>query len=349
MKGSPNRKALIHDVLDGKRSERLPKALFGSGLWAYKLTGLRIEGIVRDTDRAIDALSSFYSNLDTDILFLGSGLNSFPAEAIGGELKFRGEQAPMLVKPIIHGLDDIRRIGEIDLFRSQYTTSLIRVIGGVRKNLPERFLCATAWGPFTWALILCDWEFLKEKVVTDKPFIKKITEFGSRLSSAFFDTLIDRGLIDGVSVPEGSVTLIPDRDYADLVLPFQRDFFSYLKKRGVRPFLHMCGEIRSQLPLYLETGAECISVDNHVTISEAYELYRASSVTAGNVDVINVIEKGDEDLIRRATAECIGQVTDPFSRYIVMPSCDVPIGTPLRNAEVFLSCADRRQAFPSLL
>ncbi|MFO0754334.1 MAG: uroporphyrinogen decarboxylase family protein [Thermodesulfovibrionales bacterium] len=336
-----NSREIIQRTMEGERNERLPRALFGGGLWAYKQAGLRIEDIAGGADRFAAALSPLYAELDTDILFLGSGLNSFPAEAIGGTLAFRGAQAPLLAHPLLHTREEVQRCGQIDLSASPYTLSLVRMIGGMRKNFPERFLCVTSWGPFTWAMILCDWDLLKEKLVTDRMFIREVGELGVRLSSALFDLLIDQGLVDGISITGGSNTLMPDEEYRELILPLQQRLFGHVQQRGVRCFLHQCGEIRSQLPLYPLTGADCITVDDHIALREAYDLYHEKLVTAGNVPVIDVIEKGEPDSIRRAVAACVSQVKDPFLRYILMPSCDLPLNTPLRNVKEFLSCADR--------
>lgn len=335
-----DRRAFITEVLDGQRHRRLPRALFGTGLWAYKQIGLTPEDFLADSHRFADGLTALYASLDTDMLFLGSGLNSFPAEALGGVLKFRGEQAPLLTRPLLGSLDDVRRIEQFDIRSSPRTRALVEMIGTVRRNLPDRFLCATSWGPFTWALILCDWDLLKEKLVTDLPFIAAVGELGVRLSSAFFDLLIDRDLIDAISVPEGSVTLIPRDIYSDHILPIQKKLFDHVRARGRRTVLHMCGAIGPQLPLYSRIGVDVITVDDHVSIRDAYETLRHAATTGGNVDVINVIEKGDEAMIRRAVRECVAHVPDPQVRYILMPSCDLPIATPLANVKTFLSCAD---------
>lgn len=335
-----DRKAFITEVLDGRRHERLPRALFGSGLWAYKQTGLKPEELSRSTGQFIDALSNLYEKLDTDMLFLGSGLNSFPAEAISGVLNFRGEQAPLLVNPVIYTQKDIQRIETIDLLTSPNTVALVRMIEGIRKNLPNRFICATSWGPFTWAMILCDWNMLREKLTADRLFIIAVCELGVRLSIAFFDLLMDLNLIDGISVPEGAVTLISVSEYRDLLIPLEKALFDHVRRRGTRSVLHMCGEIGPQLSLYPHTGADCISVDSHVTMREAYNICHDVTVAAGNVDVITVIEKGDEALIRGSVSDCVGQVADSQVGYILMPSCDLPVNTPVRNVRTFLSCAD---------
>ena len=113
-----------------------------------------------------------------------------------------------------------------------------------------------------------------------------------------------------------------------------------MRGRGVRTILHMCGQIGRQLPLYLAAGAGCISIDCTVGVGEAYDLYRGSTVTAGNVDAVAVLARGDESAVRREVAACVRQVGDPCVRYILMPSCDLPIDTPRRNVAAFLAAAD---------
>jgi uroporphyrinogen decarboxylase len=168
-----------------------------------------------------------------------------------------------------------------------------------------------------------------------------VCELGVRLSWALFAPLIKRGIIDGITISDGAVTLIPLDLYQEIVLPCERKIFERAREHGVGCFLHQCGDIRSQIPLYPETGADCISIDAGVSIGKAYELYHEQLVTAGNVDVINTVFGGEPALLRKVVSECVGEISDPYRNYILMPSCDLPPDTPLRNVREFLACADR--------
>jgi uroporphyrinogen decarboxylase len=336
-----DRRECIRRVLQGERSRRIPRALFGAGLWAYQQTGLRIEDLEKDPGRCAETLAGFFGELDTDIVFAGSGLNTFPAEAIGGELAFLENQAPLLAFPLIEKTEDMRYLKKVTIEDSPHTLALVEMIARLRKSLPDRFLCATSWGPFTWAMILCDWNLVQEKTATDRSFIHEVCELGIRLSSAFFNLLIDRGLIDGISIPDGAVTLTPIDLYREVILPAERKLIEEVKDRGIFCFLHQCGNISSQIALYPETGAHCITVDVGVSISEVYELYRQKVVTAGNVDVINTIYGGKPEKICEEVSARVSEISDPYEKYILMPSCDLPPDTPLRNVKEFLACADR--------
>jgi len=331
----------VKTILRGDRSDRISRALFGGGLWSYRQAGLRIEDIAKDPDVFAAGLANVFGDLDTDIVFAGSGLNSFPAEAIGGHLAFRGEQAPLLSFPLIQKVEDAGYFAEIDIAHSSYSLALIEMIAGLRKMLPDRYICATSWGPFTWAMILCDWHLLQDKVVGDRRFVQEVCDLGVRLSMAFFGPLIDRGLIDGVSIPDGAVTLISNDLYREVVIPYEKKLFDLVRARGIGCFLHQCGNIGQQITLYPETGADCVSVDAVVSIGDVYDRYHEKLVTAGNVDVINTIYGGDLDHICSSVAASVAGIRDPLCRYILMPSCDLPPDTPINKVKEFLSCADR--------
>jgi uroporphyrinogen decarboxylase len=338
-----DRREFIRRVIKGERSDRLPRALYGAGRWAYRQAGLKIEDLRDGPARFGERLADFFAGLDTDIVFPGSGLNTFPAEAIGGVLAPSGQQTPLLTFPLIQKAEDARCLEKVDISHSSHTLALIEMIARLREGLSDRHLCATSWGPFTWAMILCDWNLLREKTALDESFIKEVCELGVRLSLAFFEPLMKRRLIDGIAIPDGAATLIPIDLYRKVVLPCERKLFQRAKENGLACILHQCGDIRSQLALYPETGADCISIDATVPLGEACKLYGKRVVIAGNVDVINTVLGGDPASLCKAVSECVSQVPDPRLKYILMPSCDLPPDTPLRNAKEFLACADRTE------
>lgn len=299
-----------------------------------------MEDLDRSPGRFADALAGIYGSLDTDIVFLGSGLNTFPAEAIGGELSFRDGQAPLLAHPLIQNEEDAHFFDKININDSPRSLALMESISLFRRLLPDRFLCATSWGPFTWGMLLCDWNLLQEKTVTDHVFVREVCELGVRLTAAFFSPLVDQGLIDGIVISDGAATLIPPDLYQKTVLPCERKLFDLFKGLGVSRFLHQCGNIRAQLPLYPDTGADCISLDAGVSIGEVAALYGQRVTVAGNVDVIKTVFGGTATQISEAVAECVAGIPRPFQRFILMPSCDLPPDTPLSNVRSFLACAD---------
>jgi uroporphyrinogen decarboxylase len=336
-----DRRESIWRVIHGERSKRLPRALFGGGRWSYRQTGLEMKDLDKDPGHFANAVAGLFNELDTDIVFAGSGLNTFPAEAIGGELVFRDGQAPLLSIPVIAKTEDARYFDRVNIADSPHSLALIEMIAQLRERLPDRFLCCTSWGPITWAMILCDWNLLQEKTVSDREFIREVCGLGVRLSSALFEPLVERGLLDGIVISDGAATLIPLDLYRDVVLPCEKKNFDQFKGRGVARFLHQCGNIGPQFPLYPDTGADCICLDAGVDLGEVYQSYNARLVTAGNVDVIRNVFGGDPGMICDAVNACVSGISDRFRKFILMPSCDLPPDTPLNNAKAFLACADQ--------
>ncbi|HEY6001121.1 MAG TPA: uroporphyrinogen decarboxylase family protein [bacterium] len=331
----------IRHVLRGGRADRLPRALFGGGLWSYRRCGLRPDGLKDDPAAFGNRLADLWGGLDTDIVFLGSGLNTLPAEAIGGELAFGDGQAPLLSFPLVQSAEDARELVDIDLDAAPAALALVEMIAQVRRRLPARHLCVTSWGPFTWGMILCDWHLLQERSISDPGFVAAVCDLGVRLSAALFERLAARGLVDGACIADGAVTLVAGDLYRDVVLPRERALFERARAAGLDCFLHQCGKIATQIPLYPETGADCITLDAGVPIGEVHDLYGRRTTTAGNVDVIQCVRGGDEAAIREAVRACVAGVRTPLERYILMPSCDLPADTRIENVRAFLAAADQ--------
>ena len=346
-----NSRESIKRVLRGERGDRIPRALFGGGRWAYQQAGLKIEKLKDDPAGFAERLAVLYTGLDTDIVFAGSGLNSFPAETIGGELAFKEGQAPLLVSPLIEKAEDARYLQQVEIDHSVHSLALVDMIGQLRARLPDRFLCCTSWGPFTWAMILCEWNMLRDKAIADREFIREVCALGVRLSSSLFTRLIEQGSIDGICIADGASTLIPLDLYRDVVLPAERSLFERCKEKGVARFLHQCGNIGSQVSLYPDAGADCITLDTGVNLGDVYGQYHDRVVTAGNVDVIKTVFGGSESQICEAVRQTAATIPDPFRKFILMPSCDLPPDTPLINARTFLSCADgdKQTLMPSFI
>jgi uroporphyrinogen-III decarboxylase len=62
------------------------------------------------------------------------------------------------------------------------------------------------------------------------------------------------------------------------------------------------------------------------------------------VDVIKNVFGGDPGSLCEAVSESVSGISDPFMKFILMPSCDLPPDTPLKNVKAFLACADQWSA-----
>ena len=72
-----------------------------------------------------------------------------------------------------------------------------------------------------------------------------------------------------------------------------------------------------------------------------YDSYRTRVTTAGNIDVVTIVRGADEAALREAVASCVAAVKTPLTRYILMPSFDLPADTRIGNVRAFLAGADR--------
>ena len=62
------------------------------------------------------------------------------------------------------------------------------------------------------------------------------------------------------------------------------------------------------------------------------------------MDVIKDVFGGNPGMMCETVNATVFDILDPFRRFILMPSCDLPPDTPLKNVKAFLACADQWSA-----
>ena len=91
-----------------------------------------------------------------------------------------------------------------------------------------------------------------------------------------------------------------------------------------------------------ETGADVLSIDSHVKISEAREVLQNRTSLMGNVDTALMIN-GTPDDVKSASDACI-EMAGPGSGFILSTSCDTPIEVSELNMHSLVSSSTTHHA-----
>ncbi len=97
------------------------------------------------------------------------------------------------------------------------------------------------------------------------------------------------------------------RMHRELILPYHRELFGFLKSFGVPLVLHTCGDFRPHLPALVESGVDCIQAMEAKTGMDVVALasdWKDRLTFMGNLD-IRAFESGDRQRIRE---ECLGKL-----------------------------------------
>jgi len=137
---------------------------------------------------------------------------------------------------------------------------------------------------------------------------------------------------DMIGVGDAAASLVGPQLYAKLVLPWQQKLFAAIHEAGAKVKLHICGNINKIIADTAQSGADIIDADWMVPLDEARKAVGQEIVLCGNFDPTAVLLQGTPEQITTAAQECIEKGGEKF---ILMPGCEVPPGTPPENLRAF--------------
>ena len=137
---------------------------------------------------------------------------------------------------------------------------------------------------------------------------------------------------DMVGIGDSAASLISPSMYAQLVLPLEQKLIAAIHEAGAAVKLHVCGDISNIVGDMAKSGTDIIDVDWMVPLAEAREHAGPDVTLCGNFNPAGVLLKGSPEEVAQDARDCLKAVPDKF---ILMPGCEVPPGTPEQNLRAF--------------
>ncbi|MFA6134122.1 MAG: uroporphyrinogen decarboxylase family protein [Phycisphaerae bacterium] len=137
---------------------------------------------------------------------------------------------------------------------------------------------------------------------------------------------------DMIGVGDAAASLVGPELYVRYVLPLQQELIAGIHEAGAAVKLHICGNIRAIISDMARTGAEVIDVDWMVPLDLARAAVGDEVTLCGNFDPSAILLSGSSQQVAQAARHCIERGGD---RFILMPGCEVPPGTPEANIRAF--------------
>ena len=142
---------------------------------------------------------------------------------------------------------------------------------------------------------------------------------------------------DMIGIGDAAASLIGLPLYEQHVFPFEKKLIDGIHEAGASVKLHICGNIGAIIARMAQTGADVIDVDWMVPLSTARECVGTDVTLCGNFDPSGVLLQGTPDSVAEAAKACIREGGD---RFILMPGCEIPAGTPEVNIRAFCPVYD---------
>ncbi len=260
----------LENLLNGKPVDRPP---FMPAIYDLKPSLLNVPAHTfgQEPQEIIDALIYEADQLQADSLTAAYDIYNIEAEAVGCSV-LRDPKMPMpeIERPIISSLDALETLGRLEGTAGRmeiFIQGAMHVLQSYGGRIPVR---GGVSGPFTMAARIYPKDALLLETVMNPEKIIPLLEFCTHTIKVYAKAFADAGA--GVVVFDSFVSppmLSPDI-YRDLVLPFHREIFHFLKYLGVKQrTLIIGGDTLPLIPDMISTGATQFLIDFTIPLEEA--------------------------------------------------------------------------------
>lgn len=337
-------KECVLTAFENKKPERVPAIIYGGGVWTMKHTGNTFDGLIGKPREMADMIIRVNEEIQSDMVYVGSGYNNVHLQPFGGRIKYRPVGAPDLEEPLINNDEDLDRLIEkySDVRATLASDPVVNTIWEAARYVHEAIgddylVSATAWGPFSLAAQMYGVERMMKDMFKKGDIVARTIDFATEIVYYFYEPMIKEGAIEATAVADATASgdLVSARMFKKFALPGLQKFHGKVQELGCARFLHICGDTTKSLELFPETGAQCIAIDMKVDLAVAHAKIGDKMCIGGNSHPVFVLNNGTKEEIIASAKECI-QKAGLDGGYVLLPGCDIPPGTPVENIHAYL-------------
>lgn len=319
----------------GAPIDRLPCVpIVGNG--AARFIGARVSELRRDGRVLARAQIAAYRRFRYDGVRIFTDLYTL-AEAMGARVTCPEDETAYLAAPALVDLSGIDRLCVPD---PRAHPALAQALEAMKIALDEIghevVVTGALTGPFTNATFLVGAERIARLTVRAPAVVHRLCELSLEADVRLADAMLDLGCTPSLTDAMSSCSVIGPRTFREFSLPYLARLVEHVHRRGRRVTLHVCGQTRPIWEGLVETGADCLSLDNEVDLAEAKRAIGARVRLMGNVRPSSVMLEGTPADVRRAVAVCVEQAHDSPRGYTVASGCSLPTETPPGNIEAMM-------------
>ncbi len=257
------------------------------------------------------------------------------ASAYGMEFEYPAEGVGKPKDVLIKGPDDISKVGSLDIGACERTRQRVESVEKMAGEVGETH-SVLGWveGPLAEYADLRGVENTMMDLVDKPQMYMEAAEVIIENAIAFAVAQVRAGA-DMIGVGDAAASLIAPDMFERFVLPFEKRLFDGIHEAGGAVKLHICGNIKNNIALMARTGADIIDVDWMVPLDLSRRAVGRDVTLCGNFDPAGVLFEGRPEDVADAARDCIRAGGE---RFILMPGCEIPPGTPEENIRAFCPC-----------
>jgi len=274
--------------------------------------------IAQDEDLIVESQLACYEMYRHDLIAIGVDIYNIEYEALGAKVFFpENEELPSISETMISGPDDIERLRVPDPEKDGRMPMFLNAVQRVNEKVgSEVIVNGTVVGPFTLAAIMRGFENFVMDLVMEPEFAYKLMEFANKVSLAFAESFIKRGV--GLSINESWIAppLLSPAFYAENVVGYESQLIQAIKKLGQKNVALISGGNTTDIvDDMITTGTSLLLADSECDRQYYKKVCKENNILMRASISSKIVEDGDEREMTRAAGEVIRDCRD-YSGFI---------------------------------
>ncbi len=274
--------------------------------------------IAQDEDLIVKSQLACYEMYRHDLISIGVDIYNVEYEAMGAKVHFpENEELPSTNETMISTVEDIDKLSVPDPEKDARMPMFLNAVQRVNEKVGNEVIVnGTIVGPFTLAAIMRGFENFVMDLVMEPEFAYKLMEFANKVSLAFAESFIKRGV--GLSINESWIAppLLSPAFYAENVVGYEKTLIQGIKKLGQKNVaLISGGNTTDILDDMVTTGTSLLLADSECDRHYYKKVCAKNNILMRASIASKIVEDGDEEKMKEAAAEVINDCRD-YSGFI---------------------------------
>lgn len=322
-------KVLNHEDTNGE----LPWIPF-AGVHAGKLKGYSGKEILTDSAKLIECLREVHKLYEPDGMPIVFDLQ-LEAEILGCGLLWADYNPPSVVSHLFDKEKGIPCKCKFPTPESGRLPVILEAMRTMKQEVGDKTaLYGLICGPLTLGSHLRGSDFFKD-IRKDPDYVVELTNYCAEYAMKMADLYIDAGM-DVIAVVDPLISQISPKVFAKLMHEPYKAVFDYIRMKGVKSSLFVCGNASYQIEVMCETYPDCIAVDENVDMVAAKAVTdRFNIALSGNIPLTTTMLLGTQQDNMKGVLDLMDSIENK-KNLIISPGCDMPYEVPLENT---VACA----------
>jgi uroporphyrinogen decarboxylase len=297
----------VMTAIDGKKADRVPVVPIIRE-WCLKQVNFKFTDAMKYPEKYVYAQYYCLREFGYDVVWDPLAVHA-ESGAMGSVIELTEEFPPKIVDyPVKDYEKDLPKLKMLDPQRDGWLPHILEVHRQL-KNLcrGEYPVVGYVQAPFRHAAMLRGGDLIYRDIHKKPDHLRDLLKITTESQILWGKALIDAGAdIILIADPTSSGDAVSKKTWQEFGAPHVTEVVTALKDYSpVKIMLHICGDTNDRLESMLNTGVDCLSVDQKVDLARAREVLGPKACILGNVDPGSLLTFGKPDEITERAEKCI--------------------------------------------